>query len=157
MKGVKIPILSTLLLVHYAVAFTIQTPVTTKITSSTSSLFPKRQTSRSPIHLGAASPALTPNGNKDDSKFGPFTFKCKYGYLNPFAIYYGITSILLGIPWFVALNICQLFYKLGGLKFDKLRRLPIMCSYIWGVTLLRLTRSYPEVEKKEIMDNFFKT
>ena len=50
---------------------------------------------------------------------GRFAFDTKYGALNPFAIYYGLTAILLGIPWFVALTLCQVFYFLTGNKIDK--------------------------------------
>ena len=50
---------------------------------------------------------------------GRFAFDTKYGALNPFAIYYGLTAIFLGIPWFIALCFCQLFYTLTGNKIDK--------------------------------------
>lgn len=152
----------TLLLVSGCAAFTTPTTKTTatKTTTSSSTLFPSPyQSKHSSSNLAAASTTLSPSGsnnNNGDQKIGMFSFKTKYGFLNPFAIYYGVTSILLGIPWFVALNICQLFYKLTGSKFDKLRRLPIFLSHVWGVVLLRLTRSYPVIENKEILDQFFK-
>jgi 1-acyl-sn-glycerol-3-phosphate acyltransferase len=140
-------------------AFTV--PSTPTITQQSSSLFPKprcHSCNRSSPHLSASSTTTlsSSESNGDDTRFGRFTFKCKYGYLNPFAIYYGITSILLGIPWFVALNICQLFYKITGNRYDKLRKLPIFCSQTWGYLLLRMTRSYPNVEGGEILDKFFK-
>lgn len=50
---------------------------------------------------------------------GLFAFNTKYGALNPFAIYYGLTAISLGIPWFLALCVCQLFYFVTGNKIDK--------------------------------------
>ena len=50
---------------------------------------------------------------------GRFAFDTKYGALNPFAIYYGLTAIVLGIPWYLALTLCQLFYKITGNRIDK--------------------------------------
>lgn len=143
---------SMLMLTSSCSAFTI--PTLSKATATTamksSSLFPSRQTPK------LAATALNPSESDERSKPGLFAVKTKYGYINPFAIYYGVTAILLGIPWFVALNICQLFYKLVGKKLDKLRYMPIFISHIWGVVLLRLTRSYPVIEGQEILDNFFK-
>jgi hypothetical protein len=49
---------------------------------------------------------------------GPFTFNTPIGALNPFAIYYGLMSIFLGIPWFIALKICQFMYLITRNKFD---------------------------------------
>lgn len=121
----------------------------------TSSLFPQPRQRRTESSLVLSSAALSPSIAKDNDG-GFLSFKTKFGYLNPFAIYYGVTAILLGIPWFIALNISQLFYKITGDKMDKLRRLPIAISQMWGVALLRLTRSYPEVENKEIIDNLTK-
>lgn len=107
----------------------------------------------------SASAAISSDDSSDTSSSnykGLFTFKTKYGYLNPFAIYYGLTSILLGLPWFVALTACQLFYKITGNRVDKFRRIPSFVSQIWGIALLRLTRSYPKVEGREILDKFYK-
>jgi len=85
-----------------------------------------------------------------------FTFKTKYGYLNPFAIYYGVTSILLGLPWFVVLTMCQILYKVTNGRWDKMKAVPIFFSTMWGNLLLRFTRSYPVIENKDILDKFFK-
>jgi hypothetical protein len=49
---------------------------------------------------------------------GPLTFNTPIGALNPFAIYYGCTSIFLGIPWFVACKFCQFLYWISRGKFD---------------------------------------
>lgn len=92
----------------------------------------------------------------NSSKGGIFSFKTKYGMLNPFAIYYGVTSILLGLPWFVALTSCQLFYAVTREKIDKMRYLPTLFSRIWGILLLRLTYSYPVVVNRDRMHEFFK-
>jgi hypothetical protein len=54
---------------------------------------------------------------------GPLTFNTPIGALNPFAIYYGLVSIFLGIPWYFALKGCQLMYFITGGRFDKKVRL----------------------------------
>lgn len=140
-------------------AFSLTVPSSTCVNkhfhNPSSSLFPKRKTPSFQA-LTASSAAITPPTSDDDYSKGVFTFKTKYGYLNPFAIYHGVTSILLGIPWFIALNICQLFYKLTNNKFDKLRVMPVYASMIWGSLLLKLTRSMPHVEGREILEKFYK-
>lgn len=50
---------------------------------------------------------------------GPLAFNTKYGALNPFAIYYGVTAILLGLPWLAALTFCQVLYIITGNRIDK--------------------------------------
>mmetsp|Transcript_27480 Transcript_27480/g.34007 ORF Transcript_27480/g.34007 Transcript_27480/m.34007 type:complete len:361 (+) Transcript_27480:138-1220(+) len=109
--------------------------------------------------LRASSTAAATSNVSDDSSSpneGFLAFKTKYGYLNPFAIYYGVVAILLGLPWFVGLTLCQLLYKLTGDRIDKFRRIPTTISQMWGVVLLALCRSRPEVEGREILQNFFK-
>jgi hypothetical protein len=49
---------------------------------------------------------------------GLLTFNTPVGALNPYAIYYGLTSIILGIPWFFALKGCQFLYWITRGKFD---------------------------------------
>jgi hypothetical protein len=50
---------------------------------------------------------------------GILTFNTPIGALNPYAIYYGLTSLILGIPWFIALKTCQFLYWITGGRFDK--------------------------------------
>jgi len=50
---------------------------------------------------------------------GIFAFDTKYGALNPFAIYYGLVAIFLGMPWFLGLSMCQIFYFVTRNKIDK--------------------------------------
>jgi hypothetical protein len=50
---------------------------------------------------------------------GLFTFNTKYGALNPYAIFYGLTSIFLGIFWFAALTAIQFLYFVTGGRVDK--------------------------------------
>ena len=50
---------------------------------------------------------------------GLFTFNTKYGALNPYAIFYGVTSIFLGIFWFAALTAIQFLYFVTGGRVDK--------------------------------------
>ena len=87
---------------------------------------------------------------------GRFSFNTKYGALNPFAIYYGVTSILLGLPWFIALTCYQFlqFITLG--RFDRLRRIPVHLNQLWGESLLVLTRCFPEMIHRDILQNFYK-
>jgi hypothetical protein len=49
---------------------------------------------------------------------GRFAFDTKFGALNPFAIYYGLVAIVLGIPWIVALTFCKVFYFVTRGKID---------------------------------------
>jgi 1-acyl-sn-glycerol-3-phosphate acyltransferase len=88
---------------------------------------------------------------------GRFSFNTKYGALNPFAIYYGVTSILLGLPWFVALTMYQFFQVITFGKFDKLRRIPIHLNQLWGESLMALTRCFPEIIHRDVLQNFYKT
>ena len=53
---------------------------------------------------------------------GFLTFNTKFGALNPFAIYYGLTSIFLGLFWFAALTGCQLLYFLSRGRIDRMVR-----------------------------------
>lgn len=50
---------------------------------------------------------------------GMFTVNTPIGALNPFALYYGLLSLFLGIPWFIALKTCQLMYWVTRGKVDK--------------------------------------
>ena len=88
---------------------------------------------------------------------GPLAFNTKYGALNPFAIYYGLVSIGLGLIWFVALTCTQLFYKLTGGKIDKKRRIPVFCSHVWGTLLMAFTGCFPKIENGNIIKDFHKS
>jgi len=112
---------------------------------------------KSTTAVNASSSALSPaNGDDKEEKLGLFTFKTPYGYLNPYGIYYGLTSILLGIPWYFAITFCQLLYKITNNKVDKMKRLPTFFSHCWGITLLRLTGNFPKVEGYEHLRKFYK-
>jgi hypothetical protein len=50
---------------------------------------------------------------------GRLCFNTPIGALNLFAIYYGLVSLFLGIPWFAALKTCQFAYWITGGRFDK--------------------------------------
>lgn len=104
-------------------------------------LFPRRLPSlrsRIATRAAASSAAATPEGDGESAKElthaeakkqarskkvkeegGPLAFNTKYGALNPFAIYYGLTAILLGLPWLAALTFCQLLYTITGNRVDK--------------------------------------
>ena len=88
---------------------------------------------------------------------GPLAFNTKYGALNPFAIYYGLVSIGLGLIWFVLLTLSQLFYKLTGGRFDTKRRLPVFFSHCWGTLLMAFTGCFPKIENANIVKEFHKS
>lgn len=87
---------------------------------------------------------------------GLLAFNTKFGALNPFAIYYGLVSIALGLVWFVALTFSQLFYKLTGERLDKRRRLPVFFSHVWGTLLMLFTGCFPKVENWDVIREFHK-
>lgn len=90
------------------------------------------------------------------SEGGRFSFNTKYGALNPFAIYYGVTSILLGLPWFLALTGYQLLQFITIGRFDRLRRIPVHLNQLWGESLLILTRCFPEMIHRDVLQKFYK-
>jgi hypothetical protein len=87
---------------------------------------------------------------------GMFSIHTKYGGLNPFGLWYGVVAVTLGIPWYIAMTICQIFYKITGERFDRVRRIPIFITQIWGTLLLRLTHCYPKMEGLDILRKFYK-
>jgi hypothetical protein len=90
------------------------------------------------------------------SQGGRFSFNTKYGALNPFAIYYGLTSILLGLPWFIALTGYQFVQVITLGRFDRLRRIPVHLNQLWGESLLLFTRCFPEMIHRERLQKFYK-
>ena len=67
------------------------------------------------------------------------------GRLNLFGAYYGSISIILGLVWsvfnFMTFLTYNFFWRVVRYKgFDRARRFTILCSHIWGVCLMRLTR-----------------
>jgi hypothetical protein len=87
---------------------------------------------------------------------GRFAFDTPFGALNPFAIYYGLTAIVLGIPWFLALSAYQFFAFITRGKLDRQRFIPILISHIWGTTLMRLTRCNPKFQNRHLLTQFYK-
>jgi len=138
-------------------------PTVTPTYSKSTSLFP--QSSRRHRSQGSRSLETTVSSNassegeitpvKGGKDGGILSFQTKYGRLNPYAIYYGTVAILLGLPWFVGLVLCQLFYKFTSERWDVNKRMPHFISHLWGMSLLRLSRSYPKVEGKQILTEFF--
>jgi hypothetical protein len=82
-----------------------------RVTSSTSAATANTSASSSPV--------LNDQDQKLREEGGLFAFKTKYGALNPFGIYYGLTSIFLGIFWYIALTCMQFVYWITGGRFDK--------------------------------------
>lgn len=87
---------------------------------------------------------------------GLFAFDTKFGALNPFAIYYGLTSILLGLPWYAALSLYQLVLVVTRGRFDKNRRIPTFINQAWGEALMFLTRCHPRMEGRDMLNKFCK-
>lgn len=87
---------------------------------------------------------------------GRLAFSTKYGALNPYAIYYGLVAIGLGIPWFVALKLYSAFQFVTRGRFDKHRRVASSLNQLWGETLMFLTRSFPKIENMEALKKFYK-
>lgn len=107
----------------------------------------------------AASNALTKQQQRTQQirkEGGLLVFNTKFGALNPFAIYYGLVSIGLGLVWFVALTFCQFFYELTGGRFDEKRRLPVFCSQVWGTLLMLFTGCFPQIENWDAIREFHK-
>lgn len=76
------------------------------------------------------------------------------GIINLYGLYYGLTSIFLGLIWTVANFFTWLTYKFTWnillLKnFDKGRRISVFLAHVWGVWLMRLTRCYPIIESRD--------
>jgi len=127
----------------------------TNIVTKSRSLFP--QPRNDPL---CASAATVDEGESLKDKIradgGRLAFKCKYGALNPFAIYYGVTAILLGLPWLFELMLTKLLYTVTRGKIDSMKAIPVFFSHIWGVTLLHLSRSVPKIVGKEKLHEFYK-
>ena len=87
---------------------------------------------------------------------GKFTFKTKFGYLNPYAVFYGFFSILYAIPWYSALTVCQIMYKLTNNTWDKMRRVPVLLNQTWLEFVMTTGRAMPKIENREILDEFYK-
>ena len=76
------------------------------------------------------------------------------GRLNVFGLYYGLTSVGLGLVWlganFATWITYNFFWRVLRLKaFDKGRRAAIFLAHVWGTALMRLTRCYPVVDVLE--------
>lgn len=87
---------------------------------------------------------------------GMFAFNTKFGALNPFAIYYGITSIVLGFVWVAAITACDVLYKMTGNKIDSRRRVPVFLSHVWGRLLMLFTGCTPVIVNGDIVKDFHK-
>ena len=101
-------------------------------TTSSSKVIVSRPTTSSALFVSASaastsgegSPSPATTSKKKDwatlrKEGGPLTFNTPIGALNPFAIYYGLMSLFLGVPWFIALKLLQCMYFITGGRFDK--------------------------------------
>lgn len=104
---------------------------------------------------GDESPARTTRQQVIREQGGPLSFDTKLGALNPYAIYFGLVSIALGLCWFVVLSALQMLYLLTNNKIDPKRRMPVFFNHIWGTCLMRLTGNYPTIENADILQEFY--
>ena len=66
------------------------------------------------------------------------TFNTPIGALNLFAIYYGVMSLALGLPWFLGLKLTQFMYWITGERFDKKVRQSIcmlLVDAVYSITM----------------------
>jgi len=134
-------------------AFSSATTARASVTASSSVLPDDVGTSSS---ASLATQARIPIGSLVRKEGGLFSFKTKYGALNPYAIFYGLFAILLGIPWFIALTFCQLMYKITNNRWDPQRFMPVALSQLWGTLLTFFTYCYPKIENRQILVDFLK-
>ena len=130
---------------------------------------------RTPLYLSASAASVSANDDSGGSatseavqtkqqkrlqqiknEGGILAFNTKFGALNPYGIFYGLTSIALGLVWFVALLASQLFYKVTGSKLDKKRRIPVTLNHIWGTLLMLFTGCFPKIENGDLIKKFHK-
>jgi hypothetical protein len=124
-----------------------------KVTNSHHLLTPHRKTFST--HCTASS-AVPMDGVSKVHKKDALTVNTKYGRLNLYGVYYITVLVLLGLPWYLSLTACQVFYKLTGDRFDRMRKLPMFLSQCWGEASMLLTGTRPAVEGKDKLEKFHK-
>jgi hypothetical protein len=80
-----------------------------------------------PIQVSSSASGEIPKAAKKKKKTiedfreegGILSINTPIGALNPFALYYGLVSLFLGFPWYIALKTCQFMYWITGGRFDK--------------------------------------
>jgi 1-acyl-sn-glycerol-3-phosphate acyltransferase len=150
-------ILSTLLTFpSEVVAFSSPSALVVNNAVKSASLFPSAAKQNREQTKMWASAAIPLQDGESSEKRGLFEFKTKAGWINPFSLYYGFVALFLGLPWFIGLTIAQILYTITRDKFDQKRRIPIFLSHCWGVALLFLTRSIPDIEGHDILKKFYK-
>uniref|UniRef100_A0A7S1C0Z0 Phospholipid/glycerol acyltransferase domain-containing protein n=1 Tax=Corethron hystrix TaxID=216773 RepID=A0A7S1C0Z0_9STRA len=85
-----------------------------------------------------------------------FVIRTPAGSINLFGAYFGFLSIVLGLVWGVALLTCSIFYKVTGGRFDRMKKIPVFCSHVWGTALLAFSRSMPVVENRQVLTDLYK-
>jgi 1-acyl-sn-glycerol-3-phosphate acyltransferase len=107
------------------------------------------------VHFTASSAVSTDGVSRVDKK-DVFTINTKYGRLNPYGVYYIAALVFLGLPWFISLSACQMFYKITGDRVDKMRKLPMFLSQCWGEASMLLTGTRPTVIGKDKLAKFYR-
>jgi hypothetical protein len=107
------------------------------------------------VHFTASSAVSTDGVSRVDKK-DVFTINTKYGRLNHYGVYYIAALVFLGLPWFISLSACQIFYKITGDRVDKMRKLPMFLSQCWGEASMLLTGTRPTVVGKDKLAKFYR-
>lgn len=103
-----------------------------------------------------ASSTLPMDGVSKVQKKVALTINTKYGHLNLYGVYYITVLVLLGLPWYLSLTACQIFYKLTGDRFDRMRKIPMFLSQCWGEASMLLTGTRPTVEGKDKLEKLYR-
>lgn len=102
---------------------------------------------------------LENTGGPETKPFNPgpmVTFGSSGLKLNIYGAYYGFVSIFLGFAWYAGLVMCQLSRFLTRSKVDKMLRVPVAISHIWGYAVMRLTGNFPKISGRENLEGLFK-
>ena len=88
------------------------------VTRPTRSTYPLHRNVASSVDGESPTPTKKKTLKDLRAEGGKLTFNTPIGALNPFAIYYGVMSILLGLPWFLSTKMWQFMAFLTRGRFD---------------------------------------
>ena len=105
-------------------------------------------------HLSSTPSSITPAPplpTSYDAAFRSTSVKLpKVGRINLYGLYYGLTSIYLGIIWsfynFITWTSYFVLNRVLRLNVDPDRRVPVFLAHVWGISLLRFTRCFPTIK-----------
>lgn len=87
---------------------------------------------------------------------GITAFNTPLGAINLYGLYHALTSISLGIIWYISIMTWKAFFFLTGGRFDKKRIIPITMSHIWGRLTMILTFQNPTYVNYDILKKIYK-